>query len=129
MAKPIVFNYKSFEELRQAYRELLSDNQTLMADNRKLRGEVEELKKTNAGYTKVLAKSQDTANRFMRLFLEKNEIIEFPDGTTRRVSGVPHASWERGKWVYHCSECGGISLLETAFCSDCGAIMDGGGNE
>lgn len=63
--KPTVFNYKAFEDLRQAYKELLSDNQTLMADNRKLRAEVEELKRVNEGYTKVIAKSQDTVNKLM----------------------------------------------------------------
>lgn len=37
MTKPLVFNYKQHEELRQAYKQLLEDNQTLMADNRELR--------------------------------------------------------------------------------------------
>lgn len=64
---------KSHEELRQAYKELLSDNQTLMADNRKLRAEVEELKRVNEGYTKVLAKSQDTVNKLMLMLGGKNE--------------------------------------------------------
>lgn len=71
--KPTVFNYKAFEDLRQAYKDLLSDNQTLMADNRKLRAEAEELKKTNAGYTKVLDKSQDTVNKLMLMLGGKSE--------------------------------------------------------
>ena len=129
MTKPTVFNYKAFEDLRQAYKELLSDNQTLMADNRKLRAEVEELKKTNAGYTKVLAKSQDTANRFMRVFAEEMEIITFPDGTTRRVCGVPHGRWIRSKFISTCSECDAVVVFESCFCPHCGAIMDGGKSE
>lgn len=40
MTKPLVFNYKRYEELRKAYQELLADNQKLMADNRKLREKV-----------------------------------------------------------------------------------------
>ena len=129
--KPTVFNYKAYEDLRQAYKDLLSDNQTLMADNRKLRAEVEELRKTNAGYTKVLAKSQDTANRFMRIFAEEMEIITFPDGTTRRVCGVPHGTWERrsNALVPVCSECGEPVIIKTWFCPHCGAIMDGGKSE
>lgn len=43
MSKPLVFNYKEYEELRQAYKQLLSDNQALMADNRKLRAKVANL--------------------------------------------------------------------------------------
>lgn len=39
MTKPIVFNYKQYEELRDAYRALLEDNNKLMADNKKLRAE------------------------------------------------------------------------------------------
>ena len=41
MTKPLVFNYKQHEELRQAYKELLKDNKTLMADNRELRKKVQ----------------------------------------------------------------------------------------
>ena len=131
MTKPTVFNYKAYEELRQAYKDLLSDNQTLMADNRKLRAEVEKLKKTNAGYTKVLAKSQETADKFARIFVEEMEIITFPDGTTRRVCGVPHGTWEERSYglVSVCSECGSVVLCKTWFCPHCGAIMDGGKSE
>lgn len=39
MNKPLVFNYKQYEELRQAYRNLLKDNNKLMADNKRLRKE------------------------------------------------------------------------------------------
>ena len=39
MNKPLVFNYKDYEELRQAYRELLEDNNKLIADNKRLRKE------------------------------------------------------------------------------------------
>lgn len=131
MTKQTVFNYKAYEDLRQAYKDLLSDNQTLMADNRKLRAEVEELKRTNEGYTKVLAKSQETANRFMRVFVEEMEIITFPDGTTRRVCGVPHGKWEKGsnRIIPICSECGVPVLYKSCFCPHCGAIMDGGKSE
>ena len=41
--KPLVFNYKKYEELREAYQQLLQDNNQLMADNRKLRDRVREL--------------------------------------------------------------------------------------
>ncbi len=113
--KPTVFNYKEFEDLRQAYKELLSDNQTLMADNRKLRAEVEELRKTNEGYTKVLAKSQDTVNKLMR---------EAADRT-------------RGEWgkededgLYNCSVCGyGVLYNTYNYCPKCGAIMERGKSE
>ena len=37
MSKPIVFNYKRYEELRDAYKALLEDNNRLMADNKDLR--------------------------------------------------------------------------------------------
>lgn len=40
--KPLVFNYKRYEELREAYKQLLEDNQKLMADNRRLRAELSE---------------------------------------------------------------------------------------
>lgn len=40
MSKPICFSYKDYTDLREAYRQLLEDNQALMADNRKLRKEV-----------------------------------------------------------------------------------------
>ena len=39
MTKPLVFNYKQYEELRQAYKELLEDNNKLIADNKRLRKE------------------------------------------------------------------------------------------
>lgn len=42
--KPKVFNYKAHEELRQAYKELLADNNRLMVENRKLREEITNLK-------------------------------------------------------------------------------------
>lgn len=65
MTKPLVFNYKDYEDLRQLCKQTLDDNQTLMADNRKLRQEVEELKRLNEGYVKVIAKSQETVNKLM----------------------------------------------------------------
>ena len=39
MTKPLVFNYKRYEELREEYKRLLEDNQKLMSDNRRLREE------------------------------------------------------------------------------------------
>ena len=39
MTKPLVFNYKKHEELRQAYKDLLEDNNKLIADNKRLRKE------------------------------------------------------------------------------------------
>ena len=39
MTKPLVFNYKKYEELRQAYKDLLEDNNKLIADNKRLRKE------------------------------------------------------------------------------------------
>ncbi len=39
MTKPLVFNYKDHEELRQAYKDLLEDNNKLIADNKRLRKE------------------------------------------------------------------------------------------
>lgn len=41
MSKPIVFNYREYEELREAYKDLLADNNKLKADNRKLRANLE----------------------------------------------------------------------------------------
>ena len=43
MTKPLVFNYKKHEELKQAYKELLEDNNKLMADNRRLRNQLTNL--------------------------------------------------------------------------------------
>lgn len=37
MNKPLVFNYKDYQDLREAYKKLLADNQRLLIDNRKLR--------------------------------------------------------------------------------------------
>lgn len=37
MTKPLVFSYREHTELRDAYKQLLEDNQRLMADNRELR--------------------------------------------------------------------------------------------
>lgn len=39
MNKPLVFNYKEHEELKQAYKGLLEDNNKLIADNKRLRKE------------------------------------------------------------------------------------------
>lgn len=39
MNKPLVFNYKEHEELKMAYKELLEDNNKLIADNKRLRKE------------------------------------------------------------------------------------------
>ena len=41
--KPIVFNYRQYEELREAYKALLKDNQKLMSDNKRLREKVANL--------------------------------------------------------------------------------------
>jgi regulator of replication initiation timing len=43
MNKPLVFNYKEHEELKQAYKELLDDNNKLVADNRRLRDQIANL--------------------------------------------------------------------------------------
>ena len=45
MSKPLVFNYKEYEELRDAYKALLEENNQLMADNKRLREENERLRK------------------------------------------------------------------------------------
>lgn len=37
LKKPICFSYREYVELREAYKQLLEDNQKLMADNRALR--------------------------------------------------------------------------------------------
>ena len=41
MTKPICFSYKDYTDLREAYKNLLEDNQTLMADNSELRAKVQ----------------------------------------------------------------------------------------
>ena len=41
MTKPLVFSYKDYTDLRESYKQLLEDNQTLMADNRELRKKVQ----------------------------------------------------------------------------------------
>ena len=40
MKKPITFNYKKYEDLRNAYKDLLEDNNKLMDDNKLLREKV-----------------------------------------------------------------------------------------
>lgn len=40
LKKPICFSYREYVELREAYKQLLDDNQKLMADNRALRAEL-----------------------------------------------------------------------------------------
>lgn len=37
LKKPICFSYREYVELREAYKQLLEDNQKLMTDNRRLR--------------------------------------------------------------------------------------------
>ena len=44
MNKPLVFNYKDYEDLKEAYKELLEDNNKLSADNKRLRHENTNLK-------------------------------------------------------------------------------------
>lgn len=44
LKKPICFSYREYVELREAYKALLADNQKLMADNRRLRDELDNLK-------------------------------------------------------------------------------------
>ena len=39
MSKPLVFNYKEYEELRDAYKALLEENNQLKAENKRLRKE------------------------------------------------------------------------------------------
>lgn len=73
MTKPLVFNYKRFEELRQAYKQLLEDNQTLTADNRKLRKENAELKALNEDYVKIIAKNQETNNKVLAVLEGKTK--------------------------------------------------------
>ena len=41
ITKPICFSYREYVELREAYKQLLEDNQTLMVDNRDLRKKVQ----------------------------------------------------------------------------------------
>lgn len=65
MTKPLVFNYGHYEKLRDYANDLLLDNEKLMADNRKLRQEVMELKQLNDGYVKIIAKNQETNNKLM----------------------------------------------------------------
>ena len=43
MNKPLVFNYTKHKELKQAYKELLEDNNKLVADNRRLRDQIANL--------------------------------------------------------------------------------------
>lgn len=42
--KPLVFSYRKYEELREAYKHVLADNGKLMSDNQKLREENTNLK-------------------------------------------------------------------------------------
>ena len=116
MTKPTVFNYKNHEELRQAYKELLADNQHLIADNRKLRKEVTELKQLNDGYVKIIAKNQETNNKLMATLKHK-----------------PHGKWIHTTWdgkydAWRCSECGSefLYLVADNYCGECGARMKGG---
>ena len=37
MTKPLVFNYKDYKDLKEAYKVLLEDNNKLIVDNRRLR--------------------------------------------------------------------------------------------
>ena len=38
--KPTVFNYRDYKELRDAYAQLLEDNNKLIADNKRLRNKL-----------------------------------------------------------------------------------------
>ena len=122
MTKPTVFNYKNYEELRQAYKELLADNQQLVADNRKLRQEVTELKLLNDGYVKIIAKNQETNNKLM----------------ASTQFGRPHGEWYQIKdhkvmgegYMWHCSICDHKVYQDSSadyprdnFCPNCGADM------
>ena len=43
MSKPLVFNYKEYEDLRKAYKELLEENASLKLENTKLLRQVQNL--------------------------------------------------------------------------------------
>jgi regulator of replication initiation timing len=43
LTKPICFSYREYVELRDAYKQLLADNQKLLVDNRKLREQITNL--------------------------------------------------------------------------------------
>lgn len=43
LKKPICFSYRQYVDLREAYKNMLADNQKLMADNRQLRDRVANL--------------------------------------------------------------------------------------
>ena len=88
---------KTFEELRQAYKELLADNQQLIADNRKLRQEVTELKQLNDGYVKIIAKNQETNNKLMASvqkqtgsdYISRADAIEAVEKNFIRIDQIP----------------------------------------
>ena len=40
MNKPLIFNYKDYKDLREAYSQLLEDNEKLKTDNRSLRSQL-----------------------------------------------------------------------------------------
>lgn len=102
MTKPTVFNYKQHEELRQAYKELLADNQQLTADNRKLRKEVTELKQLNDGYVKIIAKNQETNNKLMASVQKQTggDYINRADAIEMAVDvETPQGTYERAIYV------------------------------
>ena len=76
MTKPLVFNYGHYEKLRDYANDLLLDNEKLMADNRKLRQEVTELKQLNDGYVKIIAKNQETNNKLMASVKDKQIVVK-----------------------------------------------------
>lgn len=75
--------------------------------------------------------------------LEHSKEIEFttPSGKKVLFQKVKHGEWMRGDkmkdypripykpWMTYCSECGAMSIILHNFCPDCGAVMDGKGEQ
>ena len=69
MTKPLVFSYRDYTDLREAYAKLLEDNQTLMADNRELRKKVQH----QADRVNELLKENTNMKIHIRILTEDNE--------------------------------------------------------
>ena len=62
---------------------------------------------------------------------EAIKMVSFSEYTPAAdVAPVRHARWKRyGKNLGECSECGEIVSVRSNYCPNCGAKMDGGGND
>ena len=94
MTKPIVFSYSKYKELRDAYEQLLEDNNRLMADNKVLR---ETLRNTEVQLRILKDKSENTTVKSLENIIETqhdsirkyHEVFKLQEAEIERLTNLP----------------------------------------